>query len=100
MLNFSTKMAVKVTKGQICTGTIEKFDVMCHKEYYLFGKFHTCIKSAHKVPFLVLWKSAAMQVCVLNWSCNQLEILISPCLLHVRGGMIGCCCEWVLKGWR
>ena len=24
MLNFNTKMAVKVTKGQICTGTISK----------------------------------------------------------------------------
>ena len=31
-------MAVKVTKGQICSGTISK---ICHKEHYLCGKFHT-----------------------------------------------------------
>ena len=33
-------MAVKFTKGQICNGTISKS--ICHKEYNLHGKFHTC----------------------------------------------------------
>ena len=33
-------MAVKVTKGQICNGTISK--IRFHKEYYLCGKFHNC----------------------------------------------------------
>ena len=33
-------MAVKFTKGQICNGTISKN--ICHKEYNLHGKFHTC----------------------------------------------------------
>ena len=33
-------MAVKFTKGQICNGTISK--IICHKEYNLHGKFHTC----------------------------------------------------------
>ena len=30
-------MAVKVTKGQICSGTISKME--CHKEYYLLEIF-------------------------------------------------------------
>ena len=36
-------MAVKVTKGQICDGSISK--KLCHKEYNLHGKFHNCIKN-------------------------------------------------------
>ena len=35
------KMAIKVTKGQICNGTISK--KLCHGEYYLCGKFHAFI---------------------------------------------------------
>ena len=39
---FNTKMIVKVTKGEIWSGTISKN--WFHQEYYLCGKFHTCIK--------------------------------------------------------
>jgi len=35
-------MAVKVTKGQICDGTISKNT--CYQEYYLCGKFHDFMK--------------------------------------------------------
>ena len=37
-------MALKVTKGQICDGTISKN--WCHQEYYLCRKFHTYIKNS------------------------------------------------------
>ena len=37
-------MAVKVTIGQICTGFISKS--WYHQEYYLCGKFHTCITNS------------------------------------------------------
>ena len=44
-------MAVKVTKGQICNGTISK--IRFHKEYCLCGKFHNCFtKSAQNAQFL------------------------------------------------
>ena len=38
MINFNTKMVVKVTKGQLSDGTISK--ITCHEENYLRGKFH------------------------------------------------------------
>ena len=40
------KMAVKVTKGQICNGTIS--EIRYHKEYYLCGKFHNCFTKGTK----------------------------------------------------
>ena len=48
-LNFQ-HMAVKVTKGQICFGTISK--IHCHWKYYLCANFHACItKSTHHPIF-------------------------------------------------
>ena len=45
-------MAVKITKGQICSGTISK--IKCHKEYYLIcGKFHTFITNSTEC--LIFW---------------------------------------------
>ena len=44
-------MAVKVTKGQICSGTISK--IKCHKEYYLCGKFHTFFTNSTEC--LIFW---------------------------------------------
>ena len=38
-------MAVKVIQGQIYTGTNQKY------EYYLCGKFHTCIQKYTLSPF-------------------------------------------------
>ena len=46
------KMAIKVTKGQICNGSISK--KLCHKEYNLYGKFHNCIKNC------TIWHYAAL----------------------------------------
>ena len=39
MVNLNTKMAIKVTKGLICSGTISKYKSL--KDYYICGKFHT-----------------------------------------------------------
>ena len=44
-------MAVKVTKGQICSGTISK--IKCHKEYYLYGKFHKIFTNS--TVCLIFW---------------------------------------------
>ena len=41
-------MAVKVTKGQICLGTIS--EKVCLKKYYLCGKFHACITKCTHTP--------------------------------------------------
>jgi len=46
-------MAVKVTKGQICDGTISKHK--CHQEYYLCGKFHAFYEKAHDFWVLPLY---------------------------------------------
>ena len=43
-------MAVKVTKGQICDGTISKNK--CHQEYYLHGNFHAFMKKCTILPTL------------------------------------------------
>ena len=44
-------MAVKVTKGQICSGTISK--IKCHKEYYLCEKLHTFFTNS--TGCLIFW---------------------------------------------
>ena len=44
-------MAVKVTKGQICSGTISK--IKCHKVYYLCGNFHTFFTNSTEC--LIFW---------------------------------------------
>ena len=45
----SENMALKVTKGQICDGSISKN--ICHEEHNLYGKFHNCITKCTKCPF-------------------------------------------------
>ena len=50
-------MAVKVTRGKICDGSILKNSY--HKEYYLCGKFHNCITKCMKCPFFVLCRSTS-----------------------------------------
>ena len=52
-------MAVKVTKGQICSGTISK--IKCHKEYYLYGKFHTFFTNSTEC--LIFWTMPLYYVC-------------------------------------
>ena len=46
-------MAAKVTRGQICDGSVSKNSY--HKEYYLFGKFHNCITKCTKCPFFLYY---------------------------------------------
>ena len=42
-------MAVKVTNGQICDGSISKN--ICDKEHNLCGKFYNCITKCKKCSF-------------------------------------------------
>ena len=66
MMNLQSKMAVKITKGQICDGTLSK---NCHKEYNLYGKFHNCIKKCitialcRSIYYLIQNSQAAKKVC-------------------------------------
>ena len=48
-------MALEVTKGQICDGSISKN--IYHEEHNLCGKFHNCITKCTKGHFLVLCHS-------------------------------------------
>ena len=45
-------MAIKVTKGQISDGTM--LQNTCHEEYYLYGKFHSCMKKCTILSILVV----------------------------------------------
>ena len=81
-------MAVKVTKGQICSGTISKFYVtrstICVESFILVSK------SAHKAPF---WPYAALlhdacilgtgkmlaSLCPVEFACNSLVFLPVKC---------------------
>ena len=55
-------MAVKVTKGLICSGTISK--IKCQTDYYLYEKFHTFSQLAQNCPILALCRYTTY-VCVI-----------------------------------
>ena len=64
-------MAVKVTNGQIWSGTISK-KIMP----YLYGKFHTCIKNS---TGLVLCRSTKSIYSINSLQCPALNVCNNMC---------------------
>ena len=51
-------MALKITKGQICDGSISKN--MCDEEHNLCGKFHNCFTKCTKYLYFLFYTALLM----------------------------------------
>ena len=72
-------MAIKVTIGQVCDGTISKNT--CHEEYYLCGKFHAFMIKVNNLANF--WGYAA----ILELDFSSQSITLKPASISLRNSL-------------